>query len=77
LLFGELGAVSASEMGAATPEHLADYLAKCERAYITQMLDQHAWRITETAGHLGISRKALWDKMRRLEIARADDQGES
>jgi len=29
------------------------------------MLEQNAWRITETAGHLGISRKALWDKMRR------------
>jgi len=77
LLFGDLGAGLGCETETATPENLADYLAKCERAYITQMLDQHGWRITETAGHLGISRKALWDKMRRLEIARAEGPGEA
>lgn len=38
------------------------------------MLEQNAWRITETAGHLGISRKALWDKMRRLEVAREGER---
>jgi DNA-binding NtrC family response regulator len=56
-----------------TPEKLADYLAKCERAYITHMLDQHGWRIIDTAGQLGITRKGLWDKMRRLGIARPDE----
>jgi DNA-binding NtrC family response regulator len=76
LLFGELGADLACGTESPSPENLAEYLAKCERAYITQMLDQYAWRITETAGHLGISRKALWDKMRRLEIARADGPAE-
>jgi transcriptional regulator of acetoin/glycerol metabolism len=34
------------------------------------MLELNAWRITETAGHLGITRKGLWDKMRRLEITK-------
>lgn len=73
LLFGELGASLTCETETATPENLTEYLAKCERNYIVQMLDQHAWRIAETAGHLGISRKALWDKMRRLGIERKED----
>ena len=69
-LFGELAPELACAPDESTPERLADYLAKCERAYLTHMLELNAWRITDTAGHLGITRKALWDKMRRLEIAR-------
>jgi DNA-binding NtrC family response regulator len=69
-LFGELAPEIAGAPDDTTPERLADYLAKCERAYLAQMLEQNAWRITETAGQLGITRKALWDKMRRLEVAR-------
>jgi DNA-binding NtrC family response regulator len=69
-LFGELAPELACAPDDATPERLTDYLAKCERAYLTQMLEQNAWRITETAAQLDISRKALWDKMRRLDVAR-------
>jgi DNA-binding NtrC family response regulator len=69
-LFGELAPELARAPEDTTPERLADYLAKSERAYLVHMLDQNGWRITETAGLLGITRKALWDKMRRLEIAR-------
>jgi DNA-binding NtrC family response regulator len=69
-LFGELAPELACVPDDATPERLADYLAKCERAYLIQMLEQNAWRITDTAGQLDISRKALWDKMRRLDVAR-------
>jgi DNA-binding NtrC family response regulator len=68
LLFG--GLPTSPNTGDGTPERLTGYLAKCERIYITQMLEQYAWRITETAGQLGISRKALWDKMRRLDVVR-------
>ena len=67
-LFGEPALSEARE--GASRERLADYLAKCERAYLVHMLDANTWRITETASQLGISRKALWDKMRRLEITR-------
>ena len=49
---------------------MADYLARCERAYLGRTLEQNAWRITDSATRLGISRKALWDKMRRLDITR-------
>ena len=73
LLFGPVAGELACATDAASPEKLNDYLAKCERAYITQMLDQYAWRITETASHLGITRKALWDKMRRLGIERKEE----
>jgi DNA-binding NtrC family response regulator len=70
LLFGGMPAELACSPDDATPESLADYLAKCERAYLTHMLELNAWRITDTAGHLGITRKGLWDKMRRLEITK-------
>ena len=72
-LFGEPTVAEVRE--GVTQERLADYLAKCERAYLVHMLDANVWRITETAGQLGISRKALWDKMRRLEIARPGNEG--
>ena len=70
LLFGPLVSELASEAAAANPEKLNDYLAKCEQAYIRQILDQNGWRIIDTANHLGITRKALWEKMRRLGIER-------
>ena len=70
LLFGELGGVLPCNLGEAEPARLNDYLAKCERAFITHLLNENGWRIIETAGQLGITRKALWDKMRRLGIVR-------
>lgn len=72
LLFGELAQdYGIEDLDEATPERLADYLAKCEHAYITHMLEQNDWRIIKIAEQLGISRKALWDKMRRLGITRS------
>jgi DNA-binding NtrC family response regulator len=47
---------------------LAAYLADCERAYILQALERHVWHIGQTASALGISRKNLWEKMKRLGI---------
>ncbi len=59
------------EEGADTPDvslTLGSYLADSERRYIQQALARHGWRIADTAGELGISRKNLWEKMRKLEI---------
>ncbi|NTV97219.1 MAG: hypothetical protein HGA75_17695 [Thiobacillus sp.] len=50
---------------------LGDYLNECERAYIRQTLDEQGWHIQETAERLGISRKGLWEKMKKLGIQRA------
>jgi DNA-binding NtrC family response regulator len=48
---------------------LAAYLVQQERAYLVEQLNRHNWRIIETANALGISRKGLWEKMRRYAIA--------
>ena len=52
----------------ATDMALGTYLQGQERAFILRALETHDWRITETAEHLGISRKNLWEKMRRHGI---------
>jgi DNA-binding NtrC family response regulator len=49
-------------------ETLDAYLRACEREFIARALDEHGWRVTETAAELGISRKNLWEKMRKLGI---------
>ena len=48
---------------------LADYLQGCERYFITETLERHGWQIGATARALAISRKNLWERMRRLDIA--------
>lgn len=50
---------------------LGDHLAECERRYILRALDAHQWRMQPCADALGISRKTLWEKMRKLGIEKA------
>ncbi len=49
---------------------LDGYLAECERRYIEQRLDANAGKVMATAEGLGISRKSLWERMKRLGIQR-------
>jgi DNA-binding NtrC family response regulator len=49
-------------------ESLNEYLHACERKYIEDRLSANGGRIAETAAALGISRKNLWEKMKKLEI---------
>ncbi len=65
LLFGELPVPQDDEVA----ESLADHLHACERRYIESALRASRWRMAETAAALGISRKNLWEKMRKLGIA--------
>jgi DNA-binding NtrC family response regulator len=58
-VFGKLQDVAGS---------LRDYLLDCERDFIVRALDTHAWQIQTCADSLGISRKNLWEKMRKLGI---------
>jgi DNA-binding NtrC family response regulator len=51
---------------------LGDWLAEQERDYIQRALAANGGRVQDTARLLGISRKTLWDKMKRLEIGRAE-----
>lgn len=48
--------------------NLTAHLQECERNYIVQALLLNDDHMTRTAESLGISRKSLWDKMRRLGI---------
>ncbi|GJH25848.1 two component sigma54 specific Fis family transcriptional regulator [Caballeronia peredens] len=54
---------------------LATYLDRCETLYINNALVQHHGRITETASALGISRKSLWERMRRHHIVSGNNTG--
>ena len=47
---------------------LSTHLQSLERDYIVKTLNNHNWQITETAKALDISRKNLWEKMKKLDI---------
>jgi len=48
--------------------HLKEAIERYERTLLRETLELHEWRIAESAQSLGISRKSLWEKMRRYEI---------
>lgn len=58
----------ASARPAAESYDLNHYLQSCERQFINEALEAHQGQMATTAQALGISRKALWDKIRRLAI---------
>ncbi|MDR3438627.1 MAG: response regulator [Telmatospirillum sp.] len=45
-------------------------VGNAERNAIVEALERCDWAISRTAEHLGISRKSLWEKMRRYQIER-------
>lgn len=47
---------------------LRDYLSECERDFIVRKLVEFDWQIQLCADSLGISRKNLWERMRRLGV---------
>lgn len=49
---------------------LHDHMVDVEKNYLISALDNHNFQISETAGSLQISRKTLWEKMKRYEIKR-------
>jgi DNA-binding NtrC family response regulator len=53
---------------AADLQRLEHFLREQERGYIQRALAHHAWQIGQTAETLGISRKSLWERMKRLGI---------
>lgn len=54
--------------GEPEPESLNDHLRACETRYIAAALRASGGRIADTADALGISRKNLWEKMKKLNI---------
>ncbi|MCX7169211.1 MAG: sigma-54 dependent transcriptional regulator, partial [Proteobacteria bacterium] len=51
-----------------TDETLTEYLKVYEREYILRMLAANNWHVTRTATALGISRKNMWERMKRFDI---------
>jgi len=51
--------------------HLRGSVEETERATIVEALVRNDWAISRTAQILGISRKNLWEKMRRYQIERS------
>jgi len=51
-----------------TGETLSEYLKVYEREYILRMLAVNNWHVTKTAAALGISRKNMWERMKRFDI---------
>jgi len=49
-------------------ESLSEYLMGCERDYLSLILERHGGHMTHAAEALGITRKTLWEKLRRLGI---------
>jgi len=60
---------AAAEAVEAEGHGLSDYLRRCERAHIVQALEANAGHMARTAESLGISRKNLWEKMKKLGLS--------
>lgn len=58
--------------GLAGSEREALSLDYVERHYIAAVCARYGWQVTEAARHLGISRKTLYDKMRRYKLSRPE-----
>lgn len=63
--------------GEAACDELGQYMRACERAYILRALDGHQWQIGTTASYLGISRKNLWEKMKKYAIQADAEEDEA
>ncbi len=68
LLFDDGASIAPGATEPAPPQSLSSYLEDCERAYLIQRLTAHKWQMTNTAADIGISRKNLWERLRRLAI---------
>ncbi|MBA3595946.1 MAG: sigma-54-dependent Fis family transcriptional regulator [Methylibium sp.] len=55
---------------------LNEHMETAERAFVIAVLREHKGLVTEAATRLGISRKTLWEKMRRYGIDRQDHRAE-
>ena len=64
---GDCGvAVNCAGVGKPT---LSNCLEECERQYLLQELSRNDWQMAKTAAAIGVSRKNLWERLRRLNLA--------
>jgi len=73
VLFDEEHACSPCDVAAncsgATHPTLSNCLEECERQYLLQELTRNDWHMAKTASAIGISRKNLWERLRRLNLS--------
>ena len=67
-----LGLSAQTDFDTSAPTSLADRMAAHEKALIAAAIAANGGRLKETYESLGLSRKALYDKMQRYGLARAD-----
>ena len=69
-----IGALFGGDEAAETVEALplCDYVAQTEKRYIARALDKAQGHLGNTAVALGISRKNLWEKMKKLGLSKGD-----
>lgn len=68
LLAGALGAQASTGPDALAPVVDRSKWDMAERSRLLAALDQNGWRRKDTAQFLGISRKVLWEKIRKYQI---------
>ena len=75
MLFGKTWSEAPGEpqQSSGSIDSLNEYLQTCERKYIEEALALNNGRIGDTAASLKISRKNLWQKMKKLHIRGSDD----
>ena len=62
--------MTVSDVALSDERGLRGGIEESERTAILEVLVRNDWAISKTAQFLGISRKNLWEKMRRYRIAR-------
>ena len=72
MLFGNTYTLPPSEL-VQSSNSLNEYLQSCERKYIAEALRINNGRIGDTAESLKISRKNLWQKMKKLQVQDSAD----
>lgn len=67
----DLSLADCSEHAVAEEVLLKDVSTASQRDCIVRTLEAHGWRMAETAKALGVSRKTLWQKMKKMGIQRS------
>lgn len=73
LLPHEIRVKSSDQKSCNNGSTLKDALEACERQTILKALAEANWKKSEAAERLGISRKALWEKIKKYNIDTAED----
>lgn len=68
----EFGATETDPVVSRENASLKDLMEEYEKNLLRETLEHHEWRIAETAESLGISRKNLWEKMKRYAISQPE-----